>query len=348
MREHMERAVQIARASHPHPNPRVGAVVVDSSGRVVGEGFHQHVGGPHAEVMALDAVGELQPGCTMYVTLEPCNHQGQTGPCTVAISDAGISKVVIGALDPDMDVAGGGAQELRRRGIEVQMSDSFPGLADLDPGYFLHRRTGRPRFTLKSAVTLDGQVAAADGSSKWITGEAARLDGHRLRAEADAVLAGAGTVIADDPGLDVRLEGYGGRQPRPVIIAGRRRLPADAKLFARDPLVVTTSEVDQPGELIVVDGGEDGRPDPVATARALGGRGIVDVLIEGGPGIAAAWWKAGLIDRGVWYIGARLAGGVGHNAFSGTFQTLADARRIEILDISKLDDDLRVEFIMED
>lgn len=348
MTEHMERAVQIAREFHPHPNPRVGAVIVDGSGRVVGEGSHRQIGGPHAEVQALKAAGYLEAGCTMYVTLEPCNHQGRTGPCTAAISEAGISKVVIGALDPDMSVSGRGVQELRRRGIEVEIGDSAPGLADLDPGYFHHRRTGRPRFTLKSATTLDGQVAAADGSSKWITGEAARLDGHRQRAEADAVLAGAGTVISDDPGLDVRLDGYSGRQPRPVIVAGRRRLPADAQLFTRDPLVVTTSGVDQPGELLVVEEGENGRPDPAATAAALGERGIVDVLIEGGPGIAAAWWKAGLIDRGIWYIGARLAGGKGYNAFGGTFRTLADSRLIKILDISKLDADLRVEFIMEE
>jgi diaminohydroxyphosphoribosylaminopyrimidine deaminase/5-amino-6-(5-phosphoribosylamino)uracil reductase len=344
----MERAIRLAKAYHPHPNPRVGAVVVAQDGTIVGEGAHERQGKPHAEVVALDAAGSATLGSTVYVTLEPCNHTGRTGPCSKALIDAGVARVVIGARDPDRKVAGAGIAALTDAGLEVVVDGSSPGLHDLDPGYFHHRATGRPRFTLKVAATLDGQVAAGDGTSKWITGEEARLDGHRLRAESDAVLVGAGTVLADDPQLDVRLPGFSGRQPRPVVVAGQRALPQGARVVERDALVVSVSPGTQPGEELIVESGPDGRPDLLDMARSLGAIGWVDVMVEGGPSLAAALWKADLVDRGVWYMAAKVAGGLGRSVFGGEFRTLSTARRVEIVDVRKVGNDLRVEFVMED
>ena len=348
MNEHpMERAVRLARGFSPHPNPRVGAVIVDASSQIVGEGAHERPGSAHAEVTALERAGTRAAGGTIYVTLEPCNHTGRTGPCTLAIINAGLRKVVVGALDPDKRVAGAGLSALEAVGIDVEIDGAAAGLNDLDPGYFHHRETGRPRFTLKSALTLDGQVAARDQTSKWITGEEARLDGHLLRAGSDAVVVGAGTVFADDPRLDVRLPGYDGPQPRPIVIAGSRPIPDDAAVIGRDALVVATGRIGQPGDVLIVGADADGRPDLAEVAAALGSAGFIDVLIEGGPTLAGAMWAAGLVDRGVWHLAATVAGGTGYNVFSREFKTLADARKVEFVDVRRVGPDLRVEFSME-
>jgi diaminohydroxyphosphoribosylaminopyrimidine deaminase/5-amino-6-(5-phosphoribosylamino)uracil reductase len=344
----MERAIRLAREFRPHPNPRVGAVVVDSLGKVVGEGAHELPGLPHAEVIALEAAGSRAAGSTVFVTLEPCNHSGRTGPCTVALIDAGVERVVVGALDPDEKVSGTGIAALEAAGVAVEFDDSTKSLRDLDPGYFHHRRTGRPRFTLKAALTLDGQIAARDGTSQWITGEEARLDGHLLRAESDAVLVGAGTVLADNPRLDVRLPGYDGQQPRPIVIAGSRRLPEAAHVLERKALVVSTKESSQPGEELIVPARSDGRPDLGVVAATLGEAGFIDVMVECGPTLAGEMWTAGLIDRGVWYLAAKLAGGTGKNVFGRAFRTLSEANEIEIIEIRKVGADLRVEFVVED
>lgn len=343
----MERAIRLAGEYRPHPNPRVGAVIVSGDGRVIGEGAHVRPGLPHAEVVALTSAGESPAGSTMYVTLEPCNHTGRTGPCAQAIIQAGVTKVVIGLVDPDARVAGTGIAALREAGIDVVMADHSKELEELDPGYLHHRRTGRPRFTLKSALTLDGQVAARDRTSQWITGEEARLDGHRLRAQSDAVLVGAGTVIDDDPRLDVRLPGYDGPQPRPVVVAGDRQLRPDAQVLERGALVVSSGELEQPGEVVVVPAGPHGRPDLPAVAEALGQLGFLDILIEAGPTLAAEMWAAGLVDRGVWYMAAKVAGGQGFGVLGGQFATLSEATNVKIIDIHKVGTDLRIEFVME-
>lgn len=349
MSEHpMERAILLAKGYRPHPNPRVGAVVVGLDGTVVGEGAHEGPGRPHAEIVALEAAGPAAFGSTVFVTLEPCNHTGRTGPCTRALIEAGVSRVVVGVRDPDRKVAGDGIAALVAAGLDVSVDGTSPGLADLDPGYFHHRHTGRPRFTLKVAATLDGQVAAGDGTSKWITGEEARRDGHLLRAESDAVLVGAGTVLADDPQLDVRLPDFSGRQPRPVVVAGRRPLPSGARVFGRGALVVSTTPGEQPGEELIVDPGPDGRPDLRDMADSLGAMGLIDVMVEGGPRLASALWSADLVDRGVWYLASRVAGGSGRNALEGAFPTLSAARRVVFADVRKVGEDLRVEFVRED
>lgn len=350
MKRPMDRAALAAKRFHPHPNPRVGAVIVDANGDLIASAGHEGPGNPHAEVSVIAMAGELPSDCALYVTLEPCDHTGRTGPCTEAIKSAGIRKVVIGAIDPDEKVAGRGIAALEAAGIDVTLLSSRE-YERVDPGYFHHRRTGRPRFTLKAALTMDGQMAAADGTSQWISGEAARRDGHCLRAESDAVLVGAGTVLADDPRLDARLCGYesaDASQPRPIVLAGRRPLPRAAQVMTRSPIVIGPEGFDHGSEAVVISCGSDGLPDPVAVARYLGAEGLIDVLIEGGPSIADSFWRAGLVDRGVFYLAARIAGGLGLGVFSGSFATLEDSRKVSIVDVGRVGDDVRVEFVTED
>ncbi len=344
-REAMRRAIELAGAHRTHPNPRVGAVVVDANGRILAEGAHDGVGSPHAETVALDRAGAAARGSTVVVTLEPCTHVGHTPPCTDALIEAGVSRVVVGAIDPDPRVAGGGVRRLREAGIEVIDGVLADECEALDPAYFHHRRTGRPRVTLKAAATLDGQVAALDGTSQWITSPEARADAHRLRAEADAVLIGAGTLLADDPRLTVRLPGYTGPQPVPVVVAGRRPLPPGARLWERPALIVATDLRDE-AETVVVPPGPDGRPDLGVALRALGERGLLDILVEGGPTLARSLWDRRLVDRGVFYLGATVAGGGGRPIFDGGFDTLAAARTVQIDQVRRLGPDLRVEWVV--
>lgn len=321
----MDRAAELARATHPHPNPKVGALVLDASGEVVGQGSHAGPGSPHAEVLALSAAGDRARGGTVVVTLEPCTHQGRTPPCVDAVLAAGISRVVVGARDPDPRVQGRGLDWLTGAGLEV-LTDVGPG-EQVDPAYFHHRRTGLPLVTLKLAATLDGQVAAADGTSRWITGPEARADAHRLRAQADAVMVGAGTVIADDPQLDVRLLDHDGFQPRPVIVVGRRPLPAGARIWARDPLVI-----------------DQGSGDLTEVLRLVANEGLLALLVEGGPRLAHSLWAGNLVNRGVFYFGAMVAGGYGRSPFEGVWSTLESARPVMVDAVTRLGDDLRVDF----
>ena len=235
--EWMRRAIDLARPTHPHPNPRVGAVVVSPRGRLLAEAAHKGPGAPHAEVAALQAAGTAAKRGTLFTTLEPCNHHARTPRCTDAILTSGVGRVVVGAPDPDARVAGAGIDSLRAAGVTVERSTIESEVYALDPGYFHHRRTGRPRVTLKLAATIDGQTAAEDGTSQWITDGATRADAHALRATSDAVMVGAGTLRADDPLLDVRTDGYDGHQPRPVVVGGREPLPPSARLYGRDLLV---------------------------------------------------------------------------------------------------------------
>ena len=342
--EHMRTAIEAALDANPHPNPRVGSIVLDSSGSVVGRGIHREAGEPHSEQAALAEAGQAARGGTLIVTLEPCNHHGRTPPCTEAILDSGVSRVVIGAIDPDTRVAGGGVERLREAGIDVTLGLLAEEVEQMDPAYFHHRRTGRPRVTFKAAMTLDGQVAARDGSSQWITSPEAREDGHRLRAEADAVMVGAGTVLADDPELTVRLPGYTGRQPIPVVIAGRRPFPNELRVIERNAVVFAPSARQLDTEVVVVESGD--RVDLDQALRTLGERGIVDLLVEGGPVLADGLLEGRLIDRCVFYFGAKLAAGVGKTPFNGVFKTLDDAIEVEIQDVRTVGPDVRVELTL--
>lgn len=341
----MRRAIELAKLDRPHPNPRVGALVVSESGAVAGEGSHQGPGAQHAEVKALEAAADRATGSTLYVTLEPCVHFGRTPPCVDTIIRARVRRVVFGATDPDPRVAGKGAERLRSAGIDVVEDFGPVDVRRADPAYFHHRETGLPLVTLKYAMTLDGSVGARDRSSQWITSEEARRDAHMLRAHADAVVVGAGTLRSDDPRLDVRIEGYDGGQPRPVIIAGTQSLPDTASIWRRNPLVLATSSIDLPaGDLVVVDAGDDGRPDPRQAAVALAGAGLLDLLLEGGPTLAGAWWRAGLIARGIIYLGAKIGGGLGIPPFHAVFETLDQAVPAMVTAVHSLGPDIRIDF----
>jgi diaminohydroxyphosphoribosylaminopyrimidine deaminase/5-amino-6-(5-phosphoribosylamino)uracil reductase len=337
-------AVAAAGDHHPHPNPRVGAVVVTTNGEVVGRGSHRGPGNPHAEVLALVEAATAARGATLYVTLEPCAHHGRTPPCTKAIVDAGITRVVAALEDPDPRVGGQGFAALRESGIEVLTGVGSGPAHDLDPGYFHHRRTGRPRVTLKMAMTLDGQVAAVDGTSQWITSEEARRDAHILRSAHDAVMVGSGTVLADDPALTVRLDDYAGPQPRPVIVAGRRPIPAASRVFENEPVVFAPGELDVPAEVVLTPDSSGEQVELGTVLDVLGSRGVVDLLVEGGTRLATALWSQHLVDCGVAYLGAAFAGGSGRGVFDGVFRTVADLQPLQLTGVGTVGPDIRVEF----
>ena len=315
----MRRAVELAASvrATTSPNPWVGAVLVATDGSVF-EGATAPPGGAHAEIAAIDAAGPAAAGSTVFSTLEPCSHHGRTGPCTDALIAAHVARVVIAIEDPDPNVRGQGIAALRAAGIDVTVGVGADEVgAQLAP-YLKHRNTGRPWVVLKMAATLDGRTAAPDGTSQWITGEPARADAHRLRAESDAVLVGAGTVRADDPSLTVRLAE--GPDPQRVVLG---HAPADAK-------VQPALELD--GDLNTV-------------LDDLGQRGLLQLLVEGGASVAHDFHAAGLVDRYVLYLAPAFAGGDdSRGLFAGPGAPTIDAfRRGEIIDVARLGDDLRVE-----
>jgi diaminohydroxyphosphoribosylaminopyrimidine deaminase/5-amino-6-(5-phosphoribosylamino)uracil reductase len=350
----MARAVALAEGGRgtASPNPMVGAVLV-RDGRVVGEGFHRAAGLAHAEAMALAEAGALAAGATCYVTLEPCAHHGRTPPCADALVAAGVARVVAAVADPDPRVGGAGLARLRAAGVAVEVGTGAEAAAEQNAAYLTHRRLGRPRVTLKAAASLDGKVAAPDGTSQWITGPAARADAHRLRAEADAVCVGAGTALADDPRLTVRLPGWGGRQPLRVLVDAAGRVGTGGHLFdgEAETLVATTpaapaAAVDAwkaaGAEVLMCEEAPAG-VDLEDLVRALGERGVLELLVEGGPRLQASLWAAGLADRLVWYLAPLAIGGPGAPGLLGDgAATLADARRLRLASVDRLGDDLRL------
>jgi diaminohydroxyphosphoribosylaminopyrimidine deaminase/5-amino-6-(5-phosphoribosylamino)uracil reductase len=351
----MGRAVALAEGGRgaTSPNPMVGAVLV-RDGRVVGEGFHRAAGLAHAEADALAVAGELAAGATCYVTLEPCAHHGRTPPCADALVAAGVVRVVAAMADPDPRVDGAGLARLRAAGVEVATGVGAAAAAAQNAAYLTHRRLGRPRVTLKAAASLDGKVAAPDGTSQWITGPAARADGHRLRAEADAVLVGAGTALADDPRLTVRLPGHAGRQPLRVLADATGRVGPGGHLFDGEaPTLVATTPA-APGtavdawkaagaEVLICNQAAAG-VDLDDLLRALAARGVLELLVEGGPTLQASLWAAGLADRLVWYLAPLAIGGAGAPGLLGGAgaATLAGARRLRLASVDRLGDDLRL------
>ena len=341
----MRRAVDLAQAHRTHPNPRVGALVLSSDGSVVGEGAHIAAGEPHAEVVALEAAGDAAAGGTLVVTLEPCSHHGRTPPCADAIIDSGLSRVVVAMRDPDERVSGSGLERLAAAGVEVVEGVLVDEAAAINEAYVHHRSTGMPRVTMKWAMTLDGAVAAADGTSRWISSEEARRDAHKLRAEVDAVVVGAGTLRADDPRLDVRIDGYDGPQPVPVIIVGRDPLPEESAIWQRSPIVVAPDDLDVPAGSVVVVDSSQGVPTPSGACKALGELGHLDILLEGGPTLAGAWWNAGVVNRGVVYLAAKVGGGAGLAPLGGVFGTIEGAEIVEITATRSLGPDQRIDFV---
>ena len=304
------------------PNPPVGAVVLDRAGELVGAGATAPAGGPHAEVRALAEAGERARGGTCAVTLEPCRHTGRTGPCTDALLAAGVTRVVVACADPTAQ-AGGGTEVLRAAGVEVVTGVLADEVArgPLE-AWLTAQRTGRPFVTWKYAATLDGRSAAADGTSRWITGEQARADVHRLRAESDAVLVGVGTVLADDPALTARPDP--GRQPLRVVLDRSGRVPPDAQVLdGRAPTVV----LDLP---------------PLQALADLQARGVVSVLLEGGPTLAGAFVRAGLVDRVVGYVAPALLGAGPPALGDAGVGTVEQAVRLRLDDVARLGDDVRL------
>ncbi|RJP31832.1 MAG: bifunctional diaminohydroxyphosphoribosylaminopyrimidine deaminase/5-amino-6-(5-phosphoribosylamino)uracil reductase RibD [Actinobacteria bacterium] len=300
-----------------HPNPMVGAVVV-RDGEIIGSGYHRGPFTPHAEVAALRQASEMARGAVLYVSLEPCNHQGRTPPCTEAILRAGVERVVIAAPDPNPNVEGGGADRLAQAGLRVEHGLLAEEASQLNAAYERYVLTGRPLVTVKMAATADGKIAARGGASRWISGEKARKMVHAMRRESDAILVGKGTVAADDPELTVRMVPLrGARPPARVVVDTRLELPLGSRLAqGGEPrvIVATTPEHDRGkaaaltarGVEVMVLPGRDGRVDLEGLLDALGRQGVADLLVEGGPTLVGSLFGQGLADRLALFIAPKV------------------------------------------
>ncbi len=337
----MRRALALALRGPRGVNPQVGAIILDSAGTVLAEGWHRGAGTAHAEVDALSALSpDAARGATAVVTLEPCNHTGRTGPCAEALIAAGVTRVVYAVADPGR-ASSGGADRLRAAGVDVVggvLADEGAALLD---SWLTVQRLGRPHVTVKWAQSLDGRAAAADGTSQWITGPAARADVHRRRSEADAIVVGTGTLLADDPSLTARRDDGSlyERQPVPIVL-GARAIPEDAAI-RRHPHPVLHRDG---GNLFAEHPGTAESDSVLAELRA---RGIQRVFVEGGPTIASAFLRAGLVDEIVAYLAPTLIGagpdGTDRPALGGLgVATIAEQRRLHVASIDRLGDDLRI------
>ncbi len=350
----MDMALELAGKSRPSPNPRVGAVIV-KDGQVIGQGFHEQPGKPHAEVMALEHAGEASRGADMYVTLEPCCHHGKTGPCVEALKAAGIGRVAIGMVDPDPLVNGKGISRLKELEIDFEVDIENKKCQRLLEGYATHRTLGRPLFTLKAAITLDGALATSTGDSKWISSKASRTLAHRMRAEADAVLIGVKTAMIDDPELTVRL--CSGTNPLRIVMDSRLKTPFTSKLITtatEAPVLfahtgaAASETVSRLKAIAGVDtlechSGDDGMVDPVDLAAKLGSRGILSVLIEGGSRVHGAFAQSGLADRVAIFVTPKMVGsGLQWISFPG-ITSIKDALTLDNLEFTQVADDLLIE-----
>ena len=339
------------------PNPRVGCVIGDASGQVLGRGATQAVGGPHAEIMALrdaQANGHSVVGATAWVTLEPCAHHGRTPPCCDALVAAGIGRVVIGGRDPNPKVDGAGAGRLRAAGVAVAWApeDIEQACRELNPGFFQRHEIGRPWVRMKAALSADGRVAKPDGSSQWITGPAAREDGHRWRLRADAVLTGVGTVLADDPLLTVRLP-EARRQPLRVVLDTRWRTPPTARLLSSgSPALIVGCEpldtaharrlAEAGATLARVASGPQGQVDLQALLQLLAAREVNELHVEAGPQLNGALLEGGWVDELLLYLAPRLLGDGLPPALLATGEPLAEAPRWRWHGLCPVGDDLRL------
>lgn len=349
----MALALRLAERGRPSPNPHVGAVIV-KDGRVLATGFHMRAGLAHAEIDALQKLNFDARGATLYVTLEPCNHHGRTGPCSHAVLRAGITRVVVGSEDR-IPGHGGGADFLRASGVEVTMGVLRKQSERLLADFYKHALTGLPYVTLKAAVTLDGRMAARTGDSRWITGEEARKHAHRLRDQSDAVLVGVGTVLADDPELTVRH--VPGRDPMRVVVDSRLRTPPTARILTSGrtaPTLIfhasdapyerrealraagaTLLEVPRFGEGLALE----------SVLRELGRRNVVRLLVEGGPRIHGALLDGGLVDHAAVFVAPRILGDADGQplAFGRARERMAEAFSLQEPRIRKFGDDVFIE-----
>jgi len=340
------------------PNPAVGCVIVKDD-RIVGRGWTQVGGRPHAETMALEQAGAAARGATAYVTLEPCSHHGKTPPCADALVAAGIARCVAAMEDPDSRVSGRGLARLREAGVAVSVGCLANSAADLNAGFLIHRERGRPAVTLKLAVSLDGRIGTHSGDSKWITSPIARMRTHLLRAQHDAIMVGSNTALQDDPDLTCRLPGLSRRSGVRVILDGRLRLSLTAKVVAtarQTPTwIVTREDADTTRreafeacgvEVIGVGADEAGFPDLAPALEQLGERGITRILVEGGGKLAASLIRADLVDRMIWFRAPSVIGGDGLPAIAGFgIDTVAEAPRWQRVRADILGDDLLETFV---
>lgn len=353
---YMQRALDLAERGRAtvSPNPMVGCVLVRDR-EIVGEGWHERAGGPHAEIVALQAAGDRARGATAYVTLEPCNHTGRTGPCAQALAAAGVAKVVVALADPHARAAGG-AVALRAAGTPVEVG-LLAERAGEQNAVFLHSiEHGRPHVILKAATSLDGRIAAADGTSQWLTGPAARDAVHRLRAGVDAVVVGSGTILADDARLTARPPaGQALRQPLRVVLDARGRTPHSARVLdaAAPTLVITTAagrtRLPRTADTAVVDTAvvASGRGEGVDLAAALAvlhDREVRSVLVEGGARVATALAAADLVDRLVLHVAPLVLGDRGRPLFGGGPNTLAAVPRLRLEDVDRAGDDVMLTY----
>ena len=331
------------------PNPNVGCVIV-KSGRIIGEGWHERAGEPHAEARALAACSVPPEGATIYVTLEPCSHQGRTGPCTTRLVDAHVARVVAAVQDPYPEVDGRGFTRLRDAGIRVDVGLMKAEAEEAHRG-FLHRlRSGRPWMRIKAAASLDGRIALANGESRWITGEDARRDAHALRARSCALLTGIGTVLRDDPELTVRHVPCS-RQPRRVVIDSRLDMPATAKILSGEPpLILTVSDdaarrtvLEAKGAEVLLVPKQGTKSDLAAIARLLAGRSFNEVTVETGGKLMGSLLRAGVVDELVLYVAPMILGDAAQGLFAlPEFTSLEDALRPRIVDVRAVGRDWRI------
>jgi diaminohydroxyphosphoribosylaminopyrimidine deaminase/5-amino-6-(5-phosphoribosylamino)uracil reductase len=321
---YMQQALELAQqgAGYVSPNPLVGCVIVKDQ-RVVGQGYHQRFGGPHAEVYALQAAGLQARGATLYVNLEPCCHTGKTPPCVDAIVQAGIGRVVMALRDPNPLVAGGGLARLQAAGIAVTTGVCETAARELNEAFLKYITTRRPFVTLKCAITLDGKIATSTGASRWITGDVARHAVHRLRHATDAILVGIGTVVQDDPQLTTRLPERQGVHPLRVIVDSTLRLPTQAQVAnttACRTLVATTGRASQARqqqlqsqglEIVTFPAYDDGRVDLDALLQYLGAQRVASVLVEGGATLSAALLQRHMVDKVLFFVAPKIIGGDG-------------------------------------
>jgi diaminohydroxyphosphoribosylaminopyrimidine deaminase/5-amino-6-(5-phosphoribosylamino)uracil reductase len=356
--KHLYRAIELAAMAQGQtsPNPLVGAVIV-KGGKTLGEGFHEAAGQPHAERMALAACTEDPAGATLYVSLEPCAHHGRTPPCTDAIVEAKLARVVVASDDPSSKASGRGLGMLRDEGIQVDVASGEVAEAArlLNQPFRKHARTGRPLVLLKYAMTLDGKVATRTGDSKWISNELSRARAHRWRAQSDAVAVGIGTALADDPLLTARVEGVA-RQPRRVVFDAEARLPLDSQLVrsaAETPVILVCSRaaarrrlqaLGAAGVEVITVSGENESARVQAALDELGARDIQQLLVEGGPHLAGSFLDAGEVDELRVFIAPVVAGGRNAKpAVEGEgAETIADAARALHTTVERIEDDVLV------
>lgn len=350
---YMIRALELARqgVGRTSPNPPVGAVIV-RDGEIIGEGFHPKAGAPHAEIFALRQAGELALGSDLYVTLEPCSHQGKTGPCADVVIVAGIKRVFIGVQDPNPQVAGRGIERLRAAGIEVVCGVLEQECRRLIAPFSRHVLSGMPYTIYKTAMTLDGKTATATGDSKWISGESSRLKVHRLRNKVEAIMVGVETVLQDDPLLNTRLP-EGGRDPLRVVVDSRLRMPVSAAMLSTaGTLIATTSaagvaarqKLEAAGAEVITLPEDEGRVSLPELWRELGRRNVQTLLLEGGATLAGAALRSDLIDQMMVFVAPKLIGGSSdYGIFRGEgCSLLGDAVKLEDVRMETFDNDILV------